>query len=70
MARTEQASRLLTSAETCELLRIGTTKFYELVKSGELVATLLPSPTGRRREWRVEESEVRAVIQRNRNLTA
>jgi predicted DNA-binding transcriptional regulator AlpA len=66
MPKPEPSRRLLTSAETREQLGIGTTKFYLLVASGELAVVRIPSPTGKRQELRIEQSEIDAFIARNR----
>ena len=58
--------RLLTSDEVLELLGIKKTKFYKLIAGGDLTPIRLPSPTGKRREFRFEQSEIDAFIERNR----
>lgn len=70
MPKQTAAPKLLTSAEVRAQLGIGTTKFYELVASGELAVIRIPSPTGRRQELRIEPSELAAFIERNRVGTA
>lgn len=70
MPKQTAAPQLLTSAEVRAQLGIGTTKFYELVASGELAVIRIPSPTGKRQEFRIEQSELTAFIKRNRVGTA
>lgn len=66
----EPTEKLLTSAEAITKLGIGMTKFYELVGSGDLVVIRIPSRTGKRQEYRVEPSEIRAFIERNRTAAS
>lgn len=64
-ATESQQSRGLTVTEVCGQLGIGKTKFYDLIRKGELVAFDLNGvakrrigETGRRRSLRVEQAEV------------
>lgn len=67
MPKPEPSEKLLNSAEACAALRISLTKFYELTASGALAVIRIPTLTGRRPELRVEPSEIRAFIARNRH---
>ena len=58
--------RLLTSQEAREQLGIGETKLYKLVEDGHLIPVRLPTETGKRREFRFEQSEIDSFIERNR----
>jgi hypothetical protein len=66
MPKPEPSEKLLTSAEACAALGISLTKFYVLTSGGQLAVIRLPSASNRRRELRVEPSEIRAFIERNR----
>ena len=70
MSKPEPAPQLLTSAEARKQLGVGTTKFYGLVATGQLAVVKIPSPTGKRQELRVEQSEITAFIERNREQAA
>lgn len=76
-----QGRRLRTVAEAAAQLGIGKVKFYELIKSGELATVELPTPgdgrarrrvgqAGPRASHRVEEAEIDAFIERNRQPRA
>ena len=70
--------RMLTAAEVCAQLRIGKTKFYELLNKGELYAIDVSGgapkgprrvgQTGRRRSLRVPQSEIGRASCRERVL--
>lgn len=66
---------MLTVTEVCTQLRIGKTKFYGLINSGELeavdvsgrnAASRRVGQPGRRRTLRIERAQVDAYIERNR----
>lgn len=53
--------RFMTLDEVREVLSISSTQAYSLVRSGELRAIRV----GGRRQWRIENSELEAYIQRS-----
>jgi excisionase family DNA binding protein len=55
--------RLLTIAECCELLQISRQTLYRLINGGELV------PTRVSERVRFEPADIRAYLERNRELT-
>jgi Helix-turn-helix domain len=64
-ATAPQPSRGLTVIEACDQLGIKKTKFYELIRKGELAAfdinhveKRLVGETGRRRSLRVDQAEI------------
>jgi excisionase family DNA binding protein len=67
---------MVTAAEACTQLRIGKTKFYDLINKGELIAVDVSGgppkeprrvgQTGRRRSLRVPQSEINAFLARNK----
>jgi excisionase family DNA binding protein len=71
--------RMRTAAEVCAQLRIGKTKFYELINSGELTAHDVSGGApkgprrvgekGRRRSLRVPQSDIDAFLARSRVTT-
>ncbi len=62
---TSATQRLLTVAEACAQLGIKTRKFYELCASGEIASIKMP-PGTHQSGRRVEQSEIDAFIERNR----
>ena len=65
-ATAEHPQGLLTRAEACGYLRIGKTKFFELLYAGEITPVRPPSPTGKRRMLLFERAELDAFVERNR----
>jgi excisionase family DNA binding protein len=72
-ATESQASRGVTVVEACEQLGIKKTKFYELIRKGELeavdingVAKRRVGEPGRRRSLRVDQAAIDAFKARNR----
>ena len=64
--RSEMVARFHTIEEVCEILAIEKPQAYALVRSGELRAIKI----GGRGQWRVENSELEAFIQRAYEQTA
>lgn len=59
---------LRTVRETAELLGVGETTVWELIRNGELISVKIPSGRGEGRRFmrRIEESEIQAFIERSR----
>ena len=65
---TSATTRLWTVDEACELLRLGQTKLYELMNSGELPFIKLP-PGSNNAGRRIEQAAIDAFLERNRVQT-